>query len=82
MLDRALLPDLIKFAYIPRAEFVINANGPAPDASAERLLRARDADFELPVHNSGLTMAESVDREEEHILVLDFIGLCFLLCYC
>jgi DEAD/DEAH box helicase domain-containing protein len=57
---RALLPDLIKFAYIPRHELYVN--GDAPRGSREK-----SPDF------SAIGPAGSFDDHEEHVLVLEFV---------
>ncbi|KII88939.1 hypothetical protein PLICRDRAFT_175191 [Plicaturopsis crispa FD-325 SS-3] len=59
---KALLPDLIKFAYIPANDLRVN------DTSETTSSRSKEPDFSLagPSHNSGNT------EKEEHVLVLDF----------
>jgi len=57
---RALLPDLIRFAYIPADALRINSN----DTSTSKK-RANSPSFVLTGKN-GL-------NEEEHVLVLDFV---------
>jgi hypothetical protein len=59
MASRALLPDLIKFAYTTRAELRINSEG----VSASR---ERSPDF------SKFARTASGIEEGEHVLVLDF----------
>jgi len=54
-----LLPDLIKFAYIPQSQHRINGDAPAPD------LPGKLTDF------SAFGSDYSIDNEE-HVLVLEF----------
>lgn len=68
LMSRALLPEIVKFAYIPRADLQIHGETEesskgreqSPDYSAFSILHAS---------GSGLNIAD----EEEHVLVLDFV---------
>ncbi|KAG8217199.1 hypothetical protein J3R82DRAFT_5282 [Butyriboletus roseoflavus] len=62
---KALLPDLIKFAYIPRNELRIHAETLSQQQRGGR----RSPDFSIP-SSSQFPGVE----EEEHVLILDFAG--------
>jgi DEAD/DEAH box helicase domain-containing protein len=62
---RALLPDLIKFAYIPHNEFRINAD-PQGQSSSPPLKRSGSPDF------SAFATSRSILEEDEHVLILEF----------
>jgi len=62
---RALLPDLIKFAYIPKNEHFINESG-----SSSKSVGGRDQDFRLTSEDTT-PLCGYLD-DEEHVLVLDF----------
>ncbi|KAJ7043253.1 P-loop containing nucleoside triphosphate hydrolase protein [Mycena alexandri] len=57
---KTLLPDLVKFAYIPRNEHLVHDD---PQAFTKR-----DADFRLPASRD-----EEEERKEDHVLVLEFV---------
>ncbi len=59
-LDRALLPDLVKFSYIPKNDLKVNEN----DISSGKR-RDKSPDFTIPSSSGSLA------SEDEHILVLD-----------
>ncbi|CAL1704265.1 unnamed protein product [Somion occarium] len=70
---KALLPDLINFAYIPSAQLRIHED------SAKDVMQSQTgatADFSLPqgpVNTNMRPAGLSIDDDEEHVLVLDFI---------
>ena len=69
---RALLPDLIRFAYIPRDELRINAETENPSLK-DKKDRARSPDFSaFTIGGSSAGFSHSTPHEEEHVLVLDF----------
>ncbi|CAK5264861.1 unnamed protein product [Mycena citricolor] len=57
---KALLPDLVKFAYIPHNEVVVN------DASNPDSRRAGNEDFRLP-------STSTQENDSDHILILEFL---------
>lgn len=68
---RALLPDLIRFAFIPRDQLQINADGTPGPASKERRDKSPDfSAFTFSDSTSGFSRA--TQHEDEHVLVLDF----------
>ncbi|GLB35145.1 putative DNA replication factor CDT1 like [Lyophyllum shimeji] len=64
---KALLPDLIKFSYIPRNDIRINEES----ISASKGLRERSPDNSTSCAAS--TSRIRLENEEEHVLVLEFI---------
>ncbi|KAJ7184209.1 P-loop containing nucleoside triphosphate hydrolase protein [Mycena filopes] len=56
---KTLLPDLVKFAYIPRNELLIHED--------PQSFNKRDADFRLP------RSREEEERTEDHVLILEFV---------
>lgn len=65
-----MLPDLIRFAYIPRDQLRINS-----DAQGDASLKGRGGSpdfsaFALASSSSGFT--QSTPHEDEHVLILDF----------
>ena len=65
---RALLPEMVKFAYTPRLELRIHSDQ-QPGSSR----RARSPDFsEFRTAGTSSSRVNDVD-EDEHVLVLDFI---------
>ena len=69
---RALLPDLIRFAYIPRDELRINAENQNTPAR-EKNSRERSPDFSaFSIGSSSAGFSHATPHEEEHVLVLDF----------
>ena len=59
---RALLPDLIKFAYIPKNEHFINESASSSKSVGEQDQLTRD----------NATSPRGYLNDEEHVLVLDF----------
>jgi len=60
---RALLPDMIKFSYIPKNELYVDSRSSFREASA---------DFTLSSGSSNLPSLNTAGEDEEHVLVLDF----------
>lgn len=67
--DRALLPELIKFSYIPQNELRIHSEPQAPRANGSR--REPSPDFSVFSAASSSKLNTSVDAGE-HVLVLEF----------
>ena len=68
---RALLPDLVRFAYIPRDQLQINADGTPGTFSKERREKSPDfSAFSFSDSTSGFSSA--TQHEDEHVLVLHF----------
>lgn len=65
---RALLPDLIKFAYIPQSDHRINADS-QPHKGKER---AQAPDYSAFTTTSS---SQGTSEEAEHVLILDFAEL-------
>lgn len=59
-LNRALLPDIVKFSYIPKNDLKVNEEG-----SSRGKRRAKSPDFTIPSSSGSLT------NDEEHVLVLE-----------
>lgn len=71
---RALLPDLIKFAYIPRDDLRINAEVQEQKYGGSKG-RASSPDFSAFIHKSSEdSSVHGTSHEDEHVLVLEFIG--------
>ncbi|KAI0797837.1 P-loop containing nucleoside triphosphate hydrolase protein [Abortiporus biennis] len=62
---KALLPDLVKFAYIPSIELRIHE-------ATQNANKSKEVDFSIPgpLTQGALNMTED---EEEHVLILDFV---------
>ncbi|TDL27249.1 DEAD/H helicase [Rickenella mellea] len=70
---KALLPDLIKFAYIPHDQLRINAETQAQEASRNMKSRDKSPDYSAFANSgSSQSTAPSTGTEDEHVLVLDF----------
>lgn len=65
---RALLPHIVKFAYIPRVQLQIHGN---TQASSSNRQESPDYSRFDPAVSSSASPDTSVD-EDEHVLVLDF----------
>lgn len=63
--SRALLPDMIKFSYIPKNELYIHGN-------SRSSFREASADFALSSGSSNLPRISATGGDDEHVLVLDF----------
>ena len=73
-LTRVLLPDLIKFAYIPRDELRVNAEVQAHNFGSSGG-RERSPDFSAFIlRNPDDESVRGTSHEDEHVLVLDFIA--------
>ncbi|KAL5490199.1 HRQ1 [Sanghuangporus weigelae] len=71
---KALLPDLIRFAYIPRDQLMINADA-QESSSRGKKDRERSPDFSaFTIGSSSAGFSHSTPHEDEHVLVLDFAG--------
>ncbi|KAI0080595.1 DEAD/H helicase [Panus rudis PR-1116 ss-1] len=74
---KALLPDLVNFAYIPSAELRIHEDSLKQLASGrDRGKASEDADFTLPTDNASTSneVQGCIDQDtDEHVLILDFV---------
>ncbi|KAI0928397.1 hypothetical protein AcW1_005652 [Taiwanofungus camphoratus] len=70
---KALLPQVVKFAYVPRAELRIH--GETRDGSKRNGQRGRSPDYSAFTSTAVAPSSESssVPDEDEHVLVLDFV---------
>lgn len=69
---RTLLPDLIRFAYIPHDQLRINAESQNDSARGSKD-RPRSPDYSAFMFSSSSpAFAHSTPHEDEHVLVLDF----------
>lgn len=64
---RTLLPDLIKFAYIPQNDLRVNADPQIPESNRQR---DRSPDFTIP--DATTTTGLNIVEPEEHVLILEF----------
>ncbi len=65
----------MKFGYIPQEEFLINSGPQAAGTSATtRKVRGESPDFAIVGCNPKVDIEGVSDRDEEHVLVLDFIS--------
>lgn len=70
---RALLPDVINFAYIPSAQLRIHEDSIRGVTKNHK--DSSSADFSLPpstLEDNPSSVGLSVEDEDEHVLVLDF----------
>jgi DEAD/DEAH box helicase domain-containing protein len=63
--SRALLPDMIKFSYIPKTELCIHGD---PHAG----FREAPVDFSVSSGSSTVPRLNPTGEDDEHVLVLDF----------
>lgn len=70
---RALLPDLIQLAYIPRDQLRINSDSQNVEVD-QRRRRERSPDYTMFTMNSQIYSpgTSTQPHEDEHVLVLDF----------
>lgn len=69
ILSRAILPEIVKFAYIPRADLQIHG-----DSQAKSKKRSRSPDYSAFDSSLGTSASGSrITDDEEHVLVLDFV---------
>ncbi|EJD05721.1 DEAD/H helicase [Fomitiporia mediterranea MF3/22] len=69
---KALLPDLIRFAYIPRDQLRINAESQG-EADKKSKGRGGSPDYSaFTVGSSSAGFSHATPHEDEHVLVLDF----------
>ncbi|KAK7693290.1 hypothetical protein QCA50_002857 [Cerrena zonata] len=72
---KALLPDIISFAYIPTAQLRIHEDSVKQVTQDRSSSASKSADFSLPPSSIGSDtrpLGLTVDDEDEHVLVLDF----------
>lgn len=70
---RSILPDLIKFAYIPRNQLRINEENQANSSHlSSRGIRSSSPDFGAFAKAGSSSASTLADSEDEHVLVLDF----------
>jgi hypothetical protein len=69
--NRALLPDLIKFSYIPQSEHRIHAD----TQSQKGKERARSPDYSAYTTAGSSNPVGGTLEEDEHVLVLEFAEL-------
>jgi len=69
--DRALLPDLIKFSYIPQSEHRIHADAQLHKGKE----RFGSPPYTVATRSSTSVQVASTLEEDEHVLVLEFAEL-------
>ncbi|KAG6874311.1 hypothetical protein C0995_001536 [Termitomyces sp. Mi166 len=66
LLNKAILPDLIKFSYIPQNELRV---------TEDSLKGRREKSPDYSVFNSASTSVAALENEDDHVLVLEFVDI-------